>query len=156
MKASRLVLGIGSPLICDDGVGFKVVDAIKAMDLPDLDFDQQSVSGLDLIEIMLDYEEVVVVDAIVTEKYPAGTVMLLEPADFKNALHGTNPHEVNIHMAIELGRRLFPERMPKRINFIAVEVNDVWTVIDTLTEEVERAVPQAVDAVLKVLGLEVQ
>ena len=66
MKASRLVLGIGSPLICDDGVGFKVVDAIKALDLPDLDFDQQSVSGLDLIEIMLDYEEVVVVDAIVT------------------------------------------------------------------------------------------
>ncbi len=77
MKATRLVLGIGSPLICDDGVGFRVVDAMMTMNLPDLDFDQQSVSGLDLIEIMMDYQKVVVVDAIVTEQYPAGTVMLL-------------------------------------------------------------------------------
>jgi len=156
MKASRLVLGIGSPLICDDGVGFKVVDALMAMNIPDLDFDQQSVSGLDLIEIMLDYKQVVVVDAIVTERYPAGTVMLLEPDDYKNALHGTNPHEVNIHMAIELGRRLSPDRMPEEIHFVAVEVNDVWTVTDVMTEDVEKAVPMAAEAVLKVLNLEVK
>jgi hydrogenase maturation protease len=151
MKASRLVLGIGSPLICDDGVGFKVVEDIKARNIPDLDLDQQSVSGLDLIEIMMDYQKVVVVDAIVTEKFPAGTVMLLQPEDFKNALHGTNPHEANIHMAIELGRRLAPDRMPKDIQFIAIEVNDVWTVTDIMTEEVENAVPVAAEAVLKVL-----
>jgi len=151
MKASRLVLGIGSPLICDDGVGFKVVEDIKARNIPDLDLDQQSVSGLDLIEIMMDYQKVVVVDAIVTEKFPAGTVMLLQPEDFKNALHGTNPHEANIHMAIELGRRLAPDRMPKDIQFIAIEVNDVWTVTDVMTEEVENAVPVAAEAVLKVL-----
>jgi len=151
-----LVLGIGSPLVCDDGVGFKVVDKLMTMNIPDMDFEQQSVSGLDLIEIMMDYKQVVVVDAIITEKYPAGTVMLLQPDDFKNALHGTNPHEVNIHMAIELGRRLAPDRMPSDIQFVAVEVNDVWTVTDVMTDEVEAAVPNAVDAVLKVLGLEVQ
>jgi hydrogenase maturation protease len=151
MKASRLVLGIGSPLICDDGVGFRVVEDIKARNIPDLDLDQQSVSGLDLIEIMMDYQKVVVVDAIVTEKFPAGTVMLLQPEDFKNAIHGTNPHEANIHMAIELGRRLAPDRMPKDIQFIAIEVNDVWTVTDVMTEEVENAVPVAAEAVLKVL-----
>jgi hydrogenase maturation protease len=77
--------------------------------------------------------------------------MLLEPKDFKNAIHGSNPHEVNIHMAIELGRRLAPDRMPKDIQFVAVEVNDVWTVTDQLTEEVEAAVPKAVEAVLKIL-----
>ncbi|HSA35549.1 MAG TPA: hydrogenase maturation protease, partial [Methanomassiliicoccales archaeon] len=79
MKASRLLLGIGSPIVCDDGVGFRIVEEIKNRNLPDLDVDQQSVSGLDIIEIMMDYQKVVVVDAIITEKYPAGTVMLLEP-----------------------------------------------------------------------------
>ncbi|HUT27075.1 MAG TPA: hydrogenase maturation protease [Methanomassiliicoccales archaeon] len=152
MKATRLVLGIGSPIICDDGVGFKVVEALMAMDLPDLDFEQQSVSGLDFIEIMMDYQQVVVVDAIVTEQYPAGTIMLLQPEDFKNAVHGSSPHEVNMHMAIELGRRLAPDRMPKDIQFVAIEVNDVWTVTDIMTEEVQDAVPKAVDAVLKVLS----
>lgn len=138
-------------MICDDGVGFKVVDEIAALNIPDLDLDQQAVSGLDIIEIMLDYKKVIVVDAIVTEKYPAGTVMQLLPEDFKNSLHGTNPHEVNIHMAIELGRRLSPDRMPKDIHFVAVEVNDVWTVTDVMTEDVEKAVPTAVQAVLKLL-----
>ena len=151
MKATRLVLGIGSPIICDDGLGFKVVEALQALDIPDLDFDQQSVSGLDLIEIMMDYQKVVVVDAIISGQYPVGTVMLLQPEDFKNAVHGSSPHEANIHMAIELGRRLSPERMPKDIQFVAVEVNDVWTVTDCMTEEVEAAVPKTVEAVLKVL-----
>ena len=152
MKASRLLLGIGSPIVCDDGLGFRVVEEVKAMGLPDLDVDQQSVSGLDLIEIMMDYKRVVVVDAIITGRYPAGTVMVLEPEDFKSALHGTNPHEVNIHMAIELGRRLSPERMPRDIRFVAMEVKDVWTVSDALTEDVERAVPLAVRTVLELLG----
>ncbi|HOO04033.1 MAG TPA: hydrogenase maturation protease [Methanomassiliicoccales archaeon] len=152
MKASRLLLGIGSPIVCDDGLGFRVVEEVRAMGLPDLDVDQQSVSGLDLIEIMMDYKRVVVVDAIVTGRYPAGTVMVLEPEDFKSALHGTNPHEVNIHMAIELGRRLSPERMPRDIRFVAMEVKDVWTVSDALTEDVERAVPLAVRTVLELLG----
>ena len=152
MKASRLLLGIGSPIVCDDGLGFRVVEEVRAMGLPDLDVDRQSVSGLDLIEIMMDYKRVVVVDAIVTGRYPAGTVMVLEPEDFKSALHGTNPHEVNIHMAIELGRRLSPERMPRDIRFVAMEVKDVWTVSDALTEDVERAVPLAVRTVLELLG----
>jgi len=146
------LLGIGSPIVCDDGLGFRVVEEVRAMGLPDLDVDQQSVSGLDLIEIMMDYKRVVVVDAIVTGRYPAGTVMVLEPEDFKSALHGTNPHEVNIHMAIELGRRLSPERMPRDIRFVAMEVKDVWTVSDALTEDVERAVPLAVRTVLELLG----
>lgn len=153
MKATRLVLGIGSPLVCDDAIGFQVVEAMKVLDIPDLDLDQQAVSGLDLIEIMMDYQKVVVVDAIVSEQYPAGTVMLLQPEDFKNAIHGSNPHEVNMHMAIELGRRLAPDRMPRDISFVAVEVNDVWTVTDIMTEEVQAAVPKAVEAVLKVLGV---
>jgi Ni,Fe-hydrogenase maturation factor len=41
--------------------------------------------------------------------------------------------------------------MPKDIQFIAIEVNDVWTVTDVMTEEVENAVPVAAEAVLKVL-----
>jgi Ni,Fe-hydrogenase maturation factor len=42
--------------------------------------------------------------------------------------------------------------MPKDIQFIAVEVSDVYTVPDVMTEDVEKAVPAAVQAVLKVLN----
>jgi hydrogenase maturation protease len=152
MKAKTLVLGIGSPVVTDDAIGFRVVDRLRSMNLDDVDLEEASTSGLDLIELMLDYRLVIVVDAIVTTQYAPGTVMVLEEESFHATIHGTNPHEVNVGTALELGRKLEPERMPKEIYFVAVEVNDVWTVGDTMTEEVEQALPEAVQTVLDLIN----
>jgi hydrogenase maturation protease len=151
MKARTLVLGIGSPIVSDDAVGFRIVDRLRTMSLEDVDLEEASTSGLDLIEMMLDYRLVIVVDAIVTTNYAPGTVMVLGEESFHATIHGTNPHEVNVGTALELGRKLEPERMPKEIFFVAVEVNDVWTVGDTMTPEVEAALPEAVQTVLDLI-----
>lgn len=58
---------------------------------------------------------------------------------------------MNVGTALELGRKLEPDRMPKEIFFVAVEVNDVWTVGDTMTPEVEEALPEAVQTVLDLI-----
>jgi hydrogenase maturation protease len=151
MKARTLVLGIGSPIVTDDAIGFRIVDRLRTMAPEDVDFEEASVSGLDLIEMMLDYQLVIVVDAIVTTNYAPGTVMVLGEESFHATIHGTNPHEVNVGTALELGRKLEPERMPKEIFFVAVEVNDVWTVGDSMTPEVEDALPEAVQTVLDLI-----
>ena len=151
MKGKTLVLGIGSPVVTDDAIGFRIVDRLRTMDLENVDLEEASSSGLDLIEMMLDYDLVIVVDAIVTTQYAPGTVMVLGEESFHATIHGTNPHEVNVGTALELGRKLEPERMPKEIFFVAVEVNDVWTVGDTMTPEVEQALPEAVQTVLDLI-----
>jgi hydrogenase maturation protease len=152
MKGKTLVLGIGSPVVTDDAIGFRIVDRLRTMDLKNVDLEEASTSGLDLIEMMLDYDLVIVVDAIVTTQYAPGTVMVLGEESFHATIHGTNPHEVNVGTALELGRKLEPERMPKEIFFVAVEVNDVWTVGDTMTPEVEGALPEAIQTVLDLIN----
>ncbi|MBM4237853.1 MAG: hydrogenase maturation protease [Euryarchaeota archaeon] len=151
MSLRILVLGIGSPIVTDDSIGLRVADQVASLGIEGVDVREASTSGLDLIEVMLDHEEVIIVDAIITSSRPPGTVFLLSEESFTDSVHGTNPHDVNIATAIELGRRLEPERMPKKIHFVAIEVIDTKTISDTMSPEVEKALPRAADAVVDII-----
>lgn len=151
MRAKNLVLGIGSPVVCDDAIAFHVIEKLRTIGLQDTDMEEASTSGLDLIEMMLDYKVAIIVDAIITGAVPPGTVMVLAEESFSTTVHGVNPHEANIATSIQLGHTLMPGRMPKCIYFVVVEVNDVWTVTDKMTMEVEEAVEPATNTVLGLL-----
>ncbi len=152
MKNRTLVLGIGSPIMCDDAIGLRVLQELHKKGVQGVDLEEACASGLDLIEIMLDHEVVIVVDAIIKSGQPAGTIMVLSPEDFSDTVHGTNPHEANVATTIELGRTLEPERFPKKVLFVAVEANDVFTVSEQMTPEVEAALSKAVDKVLELIA----
>ena len=152
MRNRTLVLGIGSPIMCDDAIGLRVLQELHKKGIKGVDLEEACASGLDLIEIMLDHEVVIVVDAIIKSGKPAGTVMVLSPEDFSDTVHGTNPHEANVATTIELGRTLEPERFPKKVLFVAVEANDVFTVSEQMTPEVEAALGKTVDKVLELIA----
>jgi hydrogenase maturation protease len=151
-KNDNLVIGIGSPYISDDAIGIRVVECIMKMELPNVDAEEASVSGLDMIEKMLDYQRVVVVDSIVSGESEPGTIHVLTPEDFAHTVHGTNPHETNIATAMELGRLLEPERFPKQIFFVAVEALNVVDICEEMTPAVKAALPVAVQTVLRLLS----
>jgi hydrogenase maturation protease len=152
MKNRTLVLGIGSPIMCDDAIGLRVLQELGKRGVQGVDLEEACVSGLDLIEIMLDHELVIIVDAIIQSGHPPGTVMVLSPEDFSDTVHGTNPHEANVATTIELGKVLEPDRFPKKVRFVAVEANDVITVTDKMTPEVEAALERTVDKVLELIA----
>jgi hydrogenase maturation protease len=151
MKKRNLVIGIGSTLISDDGIGVRVIEEIERMGLQDTDVEEASVSGLDLIEMMLDHKRVVVVDAITTGVNPPGTITVLRPIDISSTVHGTNPHDTNVATALELGRTLESERFPKDILFVAIEAENTVDISEEMTPEVKRALPKAVKKVLELL-----
>lgn len=138
--------------MCDDAIGLRVLQELHKKGIQGVDLEEACASGLDLIEIMLDHEVVIVVDAIIKSGQPAGTVMVLSPEDFSDTVHGTNPHEANVATTIELGRTLEPERFPKKVLFVAVEANDVFTVSEQMTPEVEAALEKTVDKVLELIA----
>jgi len=150
-KNENLVIGIGSPYISDDAIGIRVVESIMKMNLPNVDAEEASVSGLDMIEKMLDYHRVVIVDSIVSGESEPGTIHVLTPDDFAHTVHGTNPHETNIATAMELGRLLEPGRFPKQIFFVAVEALNVVDICEEMTPAVKAALPVAVQTVLRLL-----
>jgi len=148
----RLVLGVGNPILSDDGVGIHVARAMKARNLPGVEVEELPASGLELLDMVLDFDKVVIVDAIQTRGGTPGQVHILEEADFERAVHGSSPHGINIATALAMGRKVVPERMPEEVVYVAIEAEDLVNVSESLTPEVEAALPEILRRVEKELA----
>jgi len=60
-------------------------------------------------------------------------------------------HGIGIREAIEVGRRLYPERIPTNIYLIGIEGKCFNQLGQRLSPEVAAAVPRAVDQLLRLL-----
>ncbi|MDR1404626.1 MAG: hydrogenase maturation protease [Candidatus Methanoplasma sp.] len=152
LKDRTVVIGLGSPIMCDDAVGLKVSEAIESLRLPGIDTRQEAVGGLDIIPMVSGYRFAVIVDAIQTGSYEPGTVMIFDPESFDCTVHDVPAHDVNLATAIKMGRQMDNSTMPEIIKFIAVEVRDIRTVSEDMTPEAEAAVDPAKNAVLHVIS----
>ena len=149
--AEIAVVGLGSPIMCDDAVGLRVSQAIEDMHLDNVDCHQEAVGGLDILPVIHGYKFAVIVDAIQLGQYEPGTVMIFTEQDFDNGVKEASSHDVNLPTAIKIGRQMDPDIMPERIMFIAIEVEDIMTVTETMTPRVEAAVESAKNAVLHLI-----
>lgn len=78
VEMKRLILGLGNEILTDDGIGLKIVsDLQKTNTEPGLDFRTSALGGLELLDIIRDYDEVIIVDAMKTGQVPPGTVQTL-------------------------------------------------------------------------------
>jgi hydrogenase maturation protease len=151
-KNKVLLLGIGNPLLTDDGVGIVAAREISKMNLPGVDVEEATASGIEVMEMMLGYEKVVVVDAIMWPDHEPGEVLRLDEKDFSHTVHGSSPHGVNISTAIALGRQTAPDDMPKEIVFLAMQAEDVSTFSENQTPRVRKSIPTFISTVLEEIG----
>jgi len=148
MREGTLVLGIGNPIRFDDAVGLRVAERVRALGMPGVTVEEESTSGLEVIDIIMDFRTVIVVDAILTGRNPPGTVTVHRPEDFDLTVMAGSPHEINIFTAFEMGKRIEPDRMPEEIYLVAIEVWEVGTIDEGMTPEVEEAIPKAIRVVV--------
>jgi hydrogenase maturation protease len=145
-----LVLGLGNPILTDDGVGVHVVRAAAAHYAPadGVSFAEASVGGLRLLDALVGYERVIIIDAIQTAAGRPGDVYQLAASDLPVSLHSGSTHDLSLPGALDLGRRL-AMKLPGDgdIVILAVEVEDVLTFSDSCTQAVSRAIPRVMEAV---------
>ncbi|MCL2147754.1 MAG: hydrogenase maturation protease [Methanomassiliicoccaceae archaeon] len=146
-----VVVGLGSPIMSDDAVGLRVSEAVEALGLPDVDALQEAVGGLDIIPLISGYRHAVIVDAILTGAHEPGTVMIFDMDGFDCTVADAPAHGFNLATAIRIGRGMDGGSMPEAIRFVAVEVEDLMTVSESMTPRVAAAVGPAANAVLHVL-----
>jgi len=146
-----LVLGVGNPILSDDGVGIHVARELKKRSMPGVDVEELAASGLELLDVVRGYDKVVIIDAIKTTKGKPGELHILEEKDFEKSIHGSSPHGINIATALALGRKLVPDEMPKEVVFFAVEAEDLINVSERLTPKVAKALPRIVEKVRREL-----
>jgi hydrogenase maturation protease len=144
-----LILGLGNPILCDDGVGIVVAEELRrTLHRDDVVVDQASVGGLGLLDRVEGYERVIIVDAIKTVDGLPGQVRRLAPDQFHGSLRAASSHDITFDTALELGRKLRRE-IPQEVLILAVEAADVETFGEALTPAVAAVVPKVVELVLK-------
>ena len=151
-----LVIGLGNPILGDDGVGWHVAEEIakKTADRTDVEVDCVSLGGLSLMERLTGSSRVILIDAIFTGRVPTGTVSRIMLADLPDltAGHSASVHDTSLHNALSVGRSMnIPLPEDKDVIIIAVEAENVYYFSQELSPAVAAAVPQTVKIVMDLL-----
>ncbi len=151
-----LVLGLGNPILGDDGVGLRVAAALRRLSLPEgVVVEEDYWGGLRLMERMIGFQRAVIIDAIQSGA-PPGTIHLLQPGALPTQ-RSASAHDVNLLTALEVGRAAgatLPEN--EDIHLVAIEAADVLSFSEDLSPAVEAALPQAVQTVLNLLNIHLE
>ncbi len=151
-RAHTLVLGLGNPVLGDDGVGWHVAQEFQAQHAqqspPGIEVDCFSLGGLSLMERLAGYDRVILIDAVHTGTRPLGSVTCCELAELGDPghLHLSSPHDTTLPTALRVGRSL-GAHLPEKVIVVGIHVQVADEFSEELTPAVRAAVPGAVRAV---------
>jgi hydrogenase maturation protease len=144
-----LVLGLGNPTRCDDGVGNKIAQALeKELHNSAVTVIETNAAGLELLDFLPGYDQAIIIDAIQTPKGKAGQIYRLSLQDLAGDEYPATTHNIGLGAALELGREL-GLALPREIAILAVEVADVTTFSEHLTPKVKQAIPKVIELVFQ-------
>jgi len=147
-----LVLGIGNDILTDDGIGPKLVNELNSGEtFSDIDFLNVFLGGLEILELIQGYQQVIFIDAIITKDGVPGTVYNFKPEDFKETLHLSNLHDANFLTALDLGRTM-GMHIPEDIHIIAIEIIEDRVFNDHLSQEMGMKFPTIFKKVLSLVN----
>lgn len=154
-----LVIGLGNPILGDDGVGWHVAQEVEShliekalIDTLQLDFKYLSLGGLSLMEHMVGYQDVLLIDSIVSGQNPIGTVYSFPLSRLPNLSsgHSTAAHDASLQTALEVGRTI-ELVLPEEVWVVAVEAEHVYDFSEELSPPITDAVPTAVELICEML-----
>ena len=151
IRKPTAVIGVGNSLYGDDGFGAAVVGRLKDESLPeDVDVIDAGAVGIDLLDYLTAYRQVIIVDAARMGLAP-GTVKVFRPEEVRSLEAGSplSLHSTDILGVIELAGAL--NEPIADVHVVAVEPEYLGP-RDSLSQSAERAVPRAVSEVLSAIG----
>ena len=165
-----LVIGLGNPILGDDGVGWRVAEEVRrripnpqyptakeGLGIGDcaIEVDCVPLGGLSLMERLVGYDRAILVDAMGTGQQPIGSVscLALEDLPDPSAGHMTAAHDASLPTSLKVGRAM-GAHLPEQVTIVAVEAQAVYDFSEELSAPVAKAVPAAVATVMKLLHLE--
>ena len=158
-----IVVGLGNPVLGDDGVGWHVVDEVErrmlagrsAGEAPaarprlDVTIERLGVGGLRLMEFLTGYETAILIDAAEFPDRAIGEVRTCAFEDLPDhaAGHLDSAHDASLRTALALGRKL-GANLPSSIQAVTVQARSTDEFGEELSPEVAAAVSIAADAVV--------
>jgi len=144
-----IIIGVGNPILCDDGVGIHVVKQLKHLiDDPNVTIDEALTGGMNLLDLLLGYDKAILIDAINIKNAKNGDVRRFILNEL-SPVHSNNPHDVSLVEALELAEKLGEDRIPREIVVIGIVLKEMpYLFGEKLSSEIAKAVPKAVKMAL--------
>jgi hydrogenase maturation protease len=144
-----LILGIGNLLMGDEGAGIQVLRYLREISQPrGVDFVDGGTGGLNLLGFFLDYDRIILIDAVVDDQ-PPGTVSVVYPeypSDYPATLVS---HDIGLKDLIAAAYLL--ERTPETL-MVTISIREPTEVTLDLSPEVSAAIPAGAQSVLDELA----
>jgi hydrogenase maturation protease len=153
-----LVLGLGNDLYGDDGVGIHVVRVLEqervSPSVPPnaevtVDFVACALSGLALLDVIVGYDALVIVDTILRPDPVIGRIRIMNMEDIRD-VPGPSPHYISVPQTLALGRSL-GLKMPETVKIVAIEAKNLHRLGEGLSEAMRRRIPDIIAAASSVL-----
>jgi hydrogenase maturation protease len=138
-----LVIAVGNEILGDDAVGFYAARVLRTAIGAGVDIIEASGTGFALMDLMEGYDNVLLIDSIVTENTRPGTIHQFTPEDFKDTV-SSSPHYTGIPELFQLANQL-KIRFPRNFLILAMEIEKDYTFREGLTESVEKSLPKLID-----------
>ncbi len=144
-----LILGIGNILLRDEGVGVRVVEALRGRALPDaVELVDGGTGGADLLEVVADRRVVIVVDAAHADARP-GTVFRCTAEELvQHRGVQISAHDIGLLETLRMARHL--GCAPQNVVVFGITPKELTCGLE-LSQEVAETVPKVVELVLSEL-----
>lgn len=118
------IIGVGNPLMGDDGVGIAVLDLLRRMELPDsVKIFELGTGGMRLLHLLPGFEAAIIIDAADFGAKP-GKIRLFKPEDVHSLKRpGCSLHEWDLFTTLKLSKKL--GECPENINIVAIQPEDI-------------------------------
>jgi hydrogenase maturation protease len=150
-KPPILVLGIGNPLMGDEGIGIRIASVLmRGFEFPDtVELMDAGTMGIGMLGVLKDREFVLVVDAVDGTGHEPGTVVLMSPEDLAPNQIMHSLHDQKLTDVLEAA---YLAGIEVNAECLGVQIARIEQWVTTLSEEVEHALPGAVEAVIDLLA----
>ena len=144
-----LVLGLGNDLCGDDGVGIAAANRLKTEVSHFVDIATSSESGLALLDYLLGYSRVIIIDAIQTSQNEPGTVTELTLDDLRQVIN-PSPHYTGLPEMQKLSQELHFD-FPSEIKIFAIEISEKYEINESLSQQVSAAIDNVLSKIKSLL-----
>lgn len=148
MLKPLLILCLGNEIISDDGFGPEIARQLTLHSnlLEHTEVIFAPIAGFHLIDLLAGREKVLIIDTIRTGKAAPGTLYNFPACELAPSHNLTISHQISLPIALELGKRI-GAKMPRVLDLIAVEAEDLETIREELTPSVRAAIDKAIELI---------
>ncbi len=144
------ILGCGSPLVGDDGIGVHIANKLMEMrsELPDnVEVIDAGVCGLELLNFMENAKKIIIIDAV----KGAGDIGSVHRFGIEDIKRAASSNVISIHdtgLADVLCIAEHVQEMPETLTIFAIEVEETDKISIGISDKVEASVDEVISMIL--------